>query len=338
MGNKLQDIINTPRVNEIMINGPEEIFIEKNGQMIQVAEKVTPEEIQQLVALLLKELNKSADKNKDEYIIEGQISSLGRVNIIFPPLVLNGPVITIRKYSQKIEKITSETTMFGLTPQTAIFLKHLIKSRFNILLSGGTGTGKTTLLNMMIDSIPLSERIITIEDTRELQKTLPNIVQLFTCEGIHITHPISMMDLVKNALRMRPDRIIIGEVRGVEVATFLQATNTGHDGSMCSIHASSAIEAIKRVEMLYMMNKLEIPLKAIRNQISMGIHFIVQLTRTKNFERKIEKIIEITGIEGDQILTQTIAELKGSILTLTGIVPQRIDELVAQGLPEGFFR
>lgn len=302
----LQELVDSSDITEIMINGTDNIFIEKNGKLTQWDRRFETKDrlwdvIQQIVSKTNKVVNESSP------IVDTRLENGSRVNIVLPPVALNGPIVTIRRFPD--EPITMEQLLeFGsIDEKTADFLKMLVASKYNIFISGGTGSGKTTFLNVLSEFIPNDERIITIEDAAELQiRGIPNLVRLETraanSEG---KNAITMRDLIKSALRMRPDRIIIGEVRGAECVELLQALNTGHDGSISTGHANSAKDMLSRMEMMVLMG-MDIPLSAVQRQIAAGVDIIVHLGRLADKSRKLLEIVEIEGYENGQFILNPI--------------------------------
>ena len=297
----LQELLDDDEITEIMVNGPEDIFIEKIGilqktdKKFQSAEKLE-DVIQQIVASCNRTVNESSP------IVDGRISDGSRVNVVLKPPALNGPIVTIRRFPEKAITMEDYIAFGSITPQAAVFLQKAVEYGYNIFISGGTGSGKTTLLNILSGYIPSGQRIITIEDSAELQiKGVKNLVRLETrnatregCEAI------SIRDLIKTSLRMRPDRIIVGEVRGAEAFDMLQVFNTGHEGSLSTAHANSASDMLMRLEMMVLMAK-DLPLSAIRRQIASGIDLLIHLGRMRDGSRKVMEILEIKGMIGEEI-------------------------------------
>lgn len=245
--------------------------------------------------------------------------------------------MTIRKYLKNIKTFGDAPGIFGLSPEWVSFIQTLVKARMNVVVSGGTGVGKTTFLNLLLQEIDHKERVITIEDTRELQFQHANTVRLEARPAAGTNQGLAIRDLLKNTLRMRPDRIIVGEVRGGEVFDLLQAMNTGHEGSMTSVHANSPSECLMRLENLYLLSGYEIPLKALRYQIDSAVDFIIQIKRNKTGERVVQQLTELAGMEGERILMQDIGINRGDGMSFTGLVPACAAKLQAVGLPKDFF-
>ena len=314
----LQELVDDDEVTEIMINGPNEIFTEKKGKItrwnksFESAERLE-DVIQQIVASCNRVVNESSP------IADARLLNGSRVNIVLRPLAINGPIVTIRRFPEIAITMEDYVSWGSISPEAAVFLRKAVQFGYNIFISGGTGSGKTTLLNVLSGYIPRDSRVITIEDSAELQiKGVENLVRLETrnanregCEEI------SMRDLIKTALRMRPDRIIVGEVRGAEAFDMLQAFNTGHDGSLSTGHANSAGDMLMRLEMMVLMAK-DLPLSAIRRQIASGIDILVHLGRMRDRSRKIMEITEIKGIADNEIVLNPLFALEDGE---TGLVP-----------------
>ncbi|MBF0361622.1 MAG: CpaF family protein [Oligoflexia bacterium] len=326
-------------ITEITINSPNNTFVEKEGRFFLLDIKLSEQEIFEFTKEIASFNNKKCDQNNP--ILDGNLPDGSRINIIHPPFVKPTPVITIRKYLSHILSFKDSPSIFGLNEKWITFIRAAIKGKLNMIVCGGTGAGKTTMLNLLLQEIPKEERVITIEDTRELNFKIPNLVHLVAGAGsgsdVKSGITLSIRDLVKNTLRMRPDRIIIGEVRGGEIFDLLQAMNTGHDGSMASIHASSPAECLTRMNTIYMLAGYDIPMRAIKGQISQAINFLVQISRNKEGERIVSEIAEITGMEGENILMQVLARYENGQLISTGLVPHCMRKLEHGGLKRDFF-
>lgn len=299
----LQELIDDPSVTEIMVNGTEAVFIERKGALFQWDRRFSSKEVlegvvQQIVGRMNRVVNESSP------IVDTRLPNGSRVNIVMPPIALNGPILTIRRFPEKAITMEDLLAFGSVTEEAATFLKVLVQCGYNIFISGGTGSGKTTFLNALSNFIPQMERIITIEDSAELQiKNIPNLVRLETRnknqEG---SEEISIRDLIKSALRMRPDRIIVGEVRGGEAIDMIQCLNTGHDGSLSTGHANSSKDMLSRLETMVLMG-MELPLPAIRRQIASGIDILVHLGRLRDRSRKVLEISEVLDyIDGEIVL------------------------------------
>ena len=306
----LQPFIEDPTITEIMVNGAESVYVEQAGSVKKAVCRFESKEklldvIQQIVAGCNRVVNEASP------IVDARLPDGSRVNIVMAPVALNGPIVTIRKFSDKPITMEELIKKESITEEAAVFLKKLVEAKYNILISGGTGSGKTTFLNVLSGFVPGEERIVTIEDSAELQlQGLDNLVSLETrnrnAEGCQ---EITIRDLIRASLRMRPDRIIVGEVRGAEAVYMLQALNTGHDGSMSTAHANSAGDLLFRLENMVMMG-MDIPLNAIRRQISSGVDIIVHVARMRDKSRRVEEIREISGVEDNIIRTQVLYEFE----------------------------
>lgn len=334
-------LLRSPRVSEIMINGPDCIFIESGGKLFESGVRFFNEQhLVSIIQRIVEPLGRHIDDASP--MVDARLPDGSRVNAVIPPLALDGASVTIRKFADK--KLTTEDLIgFGsMTAEMAKFLQEAVRSRQNILVSGGTGSGKTTLLNVLSQFIPEGERVITIEDSAELKLSHKNIVRLEARPAnIEGKGKISIRDLVVNTLRMRPDRIIVGECRGAEALDMLQAMNTGHDGSLTTCHANNPRDALARLENMVMMAGYDLPSSAIREQIASAINLIVQQSRLSDGSRKIVKISEVTGREGDVILMQDIFTYEQTDIasggkvegyhTASGNIPYFIDELRKAG-------
>ncbi len=314
----IEDLLEDENVTEIMINGKDHIFIEKEGRIERYSGCVGSDQrlhdiIQQIVG------NTNRRVNESNPIADARLSDGSRVNVVLPPIALDGAVITIRKFAK--EQITIEQLIKwkSITVEAADFLKKLVVSGYNIFVSGGTGSGKTTFLNVLSNFISADERVVTIEDSAELQlKNIKNIVRLETRQAnSQGENEITIRDLIKTSLRMRPDRIIVGEVRGHEVLDMLQAMNSGHDGSLSTGHANSPKDMLARLETMVLMG-MEIPLNAVRAQIASGIDIIVHLSRMPDKSRKVVEVNEVQGYVNNEIQMNKIYELQSEGLIKTG--------------------
>ncbi len=337
----LSPLLRDGSISEIMINGSENIFIESKGLLYRSAAKFNSEShLQAIIQRIVEPLGRHIDAASP--MVDARLEDGSRVNAVIPPLALDGSLVTIRKFASK--KLTDDDLIkFGsLTKPMALFLREAVRARRNILVSGGTGSGKTTLLNILSQFIPEKERIITVEDSAELRLSHENLCRLEARPAnVEGQGRITIRDLVVNTLRMRPDRIIVGECRGAEALDMLQAMNTGHDGSMTTCHANNPRDALSRLENMVMMAGFELPSAAIREQIASAIHLIVQQTRLPDGSRKIVKISEVTGREGNTILLQDIFTFEQEGFdenfhvigrhTATGNIPTFVDELRQAG-------
>lgn len=337
--NRINDLIDElskkAGISELIINKNDNVYVEKDGELIRLDAKFSDDEINDFCAELAKYNRKAF--NAEFPILDGNLPDGSRVNLIHKDYTNTSHAITIRRYSKSIKSFDGSPGIFDLSTEWMEFLKTLIKARVNIVVSGGTGVGKTTFLNLLLQEIPSKERVITIEDTRELQFNLPNVVRLEARPAEASNKGLAIRDLLKNTLRMRPDRIIVGEVRGGEVFDLLQAMNTGHEGSMTSVHANSPGECLLRLENLYMLSGYDLPIKALRYQISSAVDFIIQIKRDKNGQRIVSQLTEVSSMEGDKILLQDIGLHKNGELRFTGMVPSCFAKLQKVGLAKDFF-
>ncbi len=331
-----------PDVSEVMVNGPYSVYVEKKGKVLLTDVKFRDnEQVMNIIEKIVSPLGRRIDESSP--MVDARLPDGSRVNAIIPPLALNGPTITIRKFSREPLTIENLISFGTITKEMSIFLDACVKARLNVFISGGTGSGKTTTLNVLSSFIPEDERIITIEDAAELQLSQEHVVSLESRpSNIEGKGAITIRDLVRNALRMRPERIIIGEVRSGEALDMLQAMNTGHDGSLATGHANSPRDMIARLETMVLMGGIELPVKAIRQQIAAAIDLIVQQSRLKDGSRKIVNITEVQDLEGDMVVLQDIFTFKqqgvdkeGKILgkmVSTGIRPKFYERLETSGI------
>jgi len=339
----LEELLNSPEVSEIMVNGPHQIYVEKSGK-IELSNIVfrDNEHVLNIIDRIVSSIGRHIDEASP--MVDARLQDGSRVNAVIPPLSLTGPVITIRKFSKKAITAMDLVKYGSMSHKMVAFLEACVKGKLNIIVSGGTGSGKTTLLNVLSSFIPENERIITIEDAAELQLCQQHIITLESRPAnLEGKGQISIRDLVKNALRMRPDRIVVGEVRGGETLDMLQAMNTGHDGSLTTAHANTARDLISRLETMVLMTGMDLPLKAIRDQVSSAIDIVVQQARLRDGTRKVIDISEVVGMEGDVISMQSIFsyENEGQMDSLglfkgkfkpAGIRPQCVDKIRSNGI------
>lgn len=344
----LENLLEDPTVTEIMVNGVDKIYIEKSGKISLFTRTFTDEkQLRVVIDRIVAPIGRRIDESSP--YVDARLLDGSRVNIIIPPLALDGPSLTIRRFPQKRLEMTNLVEFGALTNDMAEFLAACVIGKMNIFISGGTGSGKTTLLNILSSFIPNDERIVTIEDAAELRLNQEHIVRLEARPAnIEGKGAVTIRDLVKNSLRMRPDRVVIGEIRGGEALDMLQAMNTGHDGSLATGHANTPRDALSRIETMVLMAGMDLPVRAIREQISSAINIIVQQSRLRDGSRKITKIVEITGMEGEIISTQEIFsyEMRGmdengkliGEFTATNIRPKIVDQFESRGakLPSFF--
>jgi len=305
----LQDLLDNPDITEIMINGTEPLFIEKEGRIIRTSVSFEEEKLLDVIQHIVAECNRSV--NEASPIVDARLQDGSRVNIVLKPIAINGPIVTIRRFPKEPIKMADLVRFGSLSEELVLFLRNLVKAKYNIFISGGTGSGKTTFLNALSEFIPADERVITIEDSAELQiNSIPNLIRLETRNmNVEGCNPIGIRDLIKSALRMRPDRVLVGEVRGAECIDMLQAMNTGHDGSLSTGHANSAEDMLSRLETMVLMG-MEIPLVAVKKQISSGIDIIIHLGRLRDRTRKVLQVVEIEGFAEGEIETRILYEFQ----------------------------
>jgi len=345
----INSLILDPTVSEIMVNGPRQVYVERQGLLELTPVKFRDNEhVLHIIEKIVSPIGRRIDESSP--MVDARLPDGSRVNAIIPPLALKGPSITIRKFAKEPFMVSDLVNFGTLTPEMARFLEACVKIKLNLVVSGGTGSGKTTTLNVLSSFIPANERIVTIEDAAELQLRQEHVVSLETRPAnIEGKGAITMRDLVKNALRMRPDRIVVGEVRGGEALDMLQAMNTGHDGSLTTGHANSPRDMLARLETMVLMAGMELPIKAIREQIASAVDLIVHQSRLRDGTRKITHITEIQGMEGDVVTMQDIFifEQKGvdevgkilGRLKPTGIRPKFYEKFEISGvkLPNDLF-
>jgi pilus assembly protein CpaF len=302
----LEDLIEMDDITEIMVNGPDHVYVEKDGVLLRTDTAFADNnQVQAAIERIVSPLGRRIDESSP--MVDARLQDGSRVNAIIPPLSLVGPTITIRKFAKTPFEVQDLINFGSMTPAMATFLDACVKVRKNIIISGGTGSGKTTLLNVVSSFLPMTERIVTIEDAAELQLGQEHVVRLEARPpNIEGKGEVAIRDLVRNSLRMRPDRIVVGECRSGEALDMLQAMNTGHDGSLTTIHANSPRDALSRLETLVMMAGFDLPLKAIREQIASAVTIIVQADRYKDGTRKVTNISEVTKMEGEIITMQDI--------------------------------
>lgn len=338
----LEDLLADDSVTEIMVNGPDKIFVERNGKLVLSNKTfMDAQSVMSVIERIVAPLGRRVDESQP--YVDARLADGSRVNCVIHPLSLIGPCITIRKFAKR-QLFDKDLINYGtLTEAMAEFLKVCVKVRKNIVVSGGTGSGKTTLLNVLSNYLPEGERILTIEDAAELRLNQPHLVRLEARPpNIEGRGAITIRDLVRNALRMRPDRIIVGECRGGEALDMLQAMNTGHDGSLTTVHANAPRDVIARLETMVLMSGMELPSRAIREQIASAIDIIVHESRLSDGSRKVTCISEVVGLEGNQITMQDIFEFKqtgisaqGKVIghyRATGAVPTFFTDLAARGI------
>jgi pilus assembly protein CpaF len=346
----LELILKDPLVSDILINGPKNIYVEKGGQMEKSeVEFRDGKHLLQIIDRIVSKVGRRVDETSP--MVDARLEDGSRVNAIIPPLALDGAAVSIRRFGSNPLKLEDLLNFKAFTPEMVMLLEGCIKARLNMIIAGGTGSGKTTLLNTLSSFIGHADRIVTIEDAAELQLQQDHVVRLETRPpNIEGNGAVSATDLVKNALRMRPERIIIGECRGGETLDMLQAMNTGHDGSMTTIHANTPRDAIARLETLVMMAGYELPVKAIRQQVSGAVDVLIQANRLQGGPRRVTAITEVVGMEQDTIVMQDIYRFKQLGINeegkahghfeCTGVRPSFMEKLESAGvrLPASAFR
>jgi len=340
----LRPLVEDDSLTEIMVNGPEMVYVERAGKILLTDVRFDDENhLLRVIDLIVSAVGRRVDFRQP--LCDARLLDGSRVNAVIPPVALDGPMLTIRKFSKDPFQAHDLVAFGTMTEEAAAFLRACVLARANMLISGGTGTGKTTLLNVCSSFIPVDERIVTVEDAAELQLHQEHVCRLESRPAdLHGEGRIAIRDLVINTLRMRPDRIVVGECRGGEALDMLQAMNTGHDGSLTTIHANNPRDCLARLETLVLMAGMDLPVKAIRQQISSAINLVVQLSRLKDGSRKVTSISEIIGMEGDTITMQEIFVFvpqgadanTGRIIgdfRPTGVRPVIINRLFEMGVP-----
>jgi pilus assembly protein CpaF len=347
----IEPFLNDPAVTEIMVNADDAIFVERAGRIYLTESRfMTAQHLRQVIEKIVAAVGRRIDESSP--MVDARLPDGSRVNAVIPPLSVDGPMLTIRKFAKAALSSEDLVELRTLSPQSVDFLDACVRGKRNILISGGTGTGKTTLLNVVSSFIPTGERIITIEDAVELRLRQRHVIRLESrpanVEGRGL---VAIRDLVRNSLRMRPDRIVVGEVRGGEALDMLQAMNTGHEGSLSTLHANSPRDALSRLETMVLMAGLDLPIRAIREQIASALDVIIHLSRLRDGTRRITEICEVNGIEGDTITLSTIYVFDygsgfddegryAGDLQPTGLRPMFSEELGHLGieLPEGLLQ
>ncbi|PIU63990.1 MAG: hypothetical protein COS85_14290 [Armatimonadetes bacterium CG07_land_8_20_14_0_80_59_28] len=346
----IEPLLNDPEVSEIMVNGPFQIYVEQHGKLILSDKRFRDNtHVMQIIERIVAPLGRRVDEKSP--MVDARLADGSRVNAIIPPLAIKGPTITIRKFSKDPFTMTDLVNFGSLSNDCAQFLKAAVEGRLNIVVSGGTGSGKTTTLNVLSSFIPTDERIVTVEDAAEVQLRQEHVVTLEARPpNIEGAGAVTIRDLVRNCLRMRPDRIVVGECRGGEALDMLQAMNTGHDGSITTGHANSPREMLSRLEVMVLMSGMDLPIRAIREQIAGAVDIIVQCDRMRDGTRKLTYVTEVVGMEGDVITMQDLfmfkqegvddrGKLKGTTIA-TGLRPKCLEKIIEHGvkLPPTIFK
>ena len=319
----LEPLLKDHTINDILVNTHKQVYVERYGKLERTAVRFRDEaHLRRIIERIVARMGRRVDESSP--MVDARLVDGSRVNAIIPPCALDGACLSIRKFSKDPLQVTDLIEKRTLTPEIAELLRGIVRARLNVLISGGTGTGKTTILNILSGFIPATERIVTIEDAAELQLRQDHVVRLETRPAnIEGKGEISQRDLVKNALRMRPDRIVVGEVRGAETVDMLQAMNTGHDGSLTTVHANSARDALTRIETMVAMAGFDLPSKALRHYISSALNVIVQLSRLSDGSRKVVSVQEVSGMEGEVVTMQEIFKFEQAGLDQNGKVKGR---------------
>lgn len=339
----LGKIISDKSITEVMINGYDCIFVEQNGKLSRIPDKFeSPANLRNIITKFVQDMGRSI--NESNPIVDTRLEDGSRVNVVLDPIALNGPIVTIRRFPEEGMTIQKLIGYKSITPEAALFLEKLVRAKYNIFISGGTGSGKTTFLNALSNYIPSDERVITIEDSAELQiRNVPNLVRLETRNANSAgAGAITIRDLIKSSLRMRPERIVVGEVRGAEALDMLQAMNTGHDGSLSTGHANSAYDMLSRLETMVLSGEAGLPLEAIRQQIASAVDIIVHLSRMRDKTRKTMEITEVVGMKNGEIIlnplfkfeedeASTVRKVSGA-LKRTGNKMVHPDKFIASGI------
>jgi pilus assembly protein CpaF len=338
----LEPLLADPTVSDILVNGANNVYVERRGKLERVDMRFNDDQhLMNIIDRIVSAVGRRIDESSP--MVDARLADGSRVNAIIPPLALNGPVLSIRRFAVELLSVNDLLRIGTVSQAAADVLRGVVAARLNVLISGGTGAGKTTLLNVLSSFIPRDERIVTIEDSAELQLQQPHVVRLETRPpNIEGRGEINQRDLVRNSLRMRPDRIVVGEVRGAEALDMLQAMNTGHDGSLTTVHANTPRDALSRIETMVSMTGLQLPMKALRSQIASAINVVVQVERSEDGKRRLVSVQEINGMEGDIITMSEIfafrrtgVDEKGNVmgaLAPTGVVPGFHRRLALRGI------
>ncbi len=346
----IEPLMRDPTVSEIMVNGPGQVFVERDGRLEEVAPHFRDaDHLLQIIERIASRVGRRVDETAP--MVDARLPDGSRVNAVVAPLALRGPVLTVRRFGSRPVQMDDLIGFRALAPEMVMVLEAAVRSKLNVLVSGGTGSGKTTLLNCLSSFIPEGDRIVTLEDAAELRLQQRHVVPLETrTANVDGRQEVTMRDLVRNALRMRPDRIVVGEVRGPEALDMLQAMNSGHEGSLTTLHANSARDALSRLETMILMAGYDMPIRAVRRQIASALQLVVQVDRLSGGPRRVTSLTEIVGTEGDTVLMQEIfayqqqgVDVQGRAFgrfVTTGVRPTFASRLGAAGiqLPAGLFQ
>jgi pilus assembly protein CpaF len=345
----LEPLLADPTISDILVNGHNQVYVERRGKLELTEVRFNDDaHLMNIIDRIVSAVGRRVDESSP--MVDARLKDGSRVNVIIPPLALDGPMLSIRRFAVELLKVEDLIKLGTINDPLAQVLKGIVHGRLNVVISGGTGAGKTTLLNILSGFVPLSERVVTIEDSAELQLQQPHVVRLETRPpNIEGKGEVAQRDLVRNALRMRPERIIVGEVRGVEALDMLQAMNTGHDGSLTTVHANSPRDALSRIETMVSMTGMTFPMKALRAQMASAINIVIQIARDEDGRRRVISLQEINGMEGDVVtMSEIFAFERGGVdkegnvlgeLKPTGVMPGFQKRLARRGieLPAALF-
>jgi pilus assembly protein CpaF len=338
----LEPLLADPTISDILVNGSQQVYIERHGKLEMTEVRFNDDaHLMNIIDRIVSAVGRRVDESSP--MVDARLKDGSRVNVIIPPLALDGPMMSIRRFAIELFKVEDLIRLGTINEQMAMVLKAIVHGRLNVVISGGTGAGKTTLLNIVSGFVPVTERVVTIEDSAELQLQQPHVVRLETRPpNIEGKGQVTQRDLVRNALRMRPERIIVGEVRGAEALDMLQAMNTGHDGSLTTIHANSPRDALSRIETMVSMTGITFPIRALRAQMASAINVVIQVQRDEDGRRRLVSLQEINGMEGEVVTMSEIftferrgVDANGNVLgelKATGVVPAFQRRLAARGI------
>jgi pilus assembly protein CpaF len=342
----IDGLLKDPDITEVMVNGPDRIYVERGGKLTPTTAQFADEaHLRRIIEKIVAQVGRRVDEANP--MVDARLPDGSRVNAVLPPLAIGGPFLTIRKFAKDPFTVADLVNFGTFSPETARFLEACVKGRLNVIVSGGTGTGKTTALNVLSSFIPADERVVTVEDAKELQLRQDHVLALEARPpNVEGKGEVRIRDLVRNALRMRPDRIVVGECRGGEALDMLQAMNTGHDGSLTTVHANTPRDSLSRIETMVLMAGMDLPVRAIREQMASAIDVIVQLTRLRDGSRRVTHVSEVQGMEGEVIVLQDLflfdfamgvdadGRFRGQLKS-TGIRPKFAEKLADHGIRLG---